>query len=661
MPSSKFQNLFKPFQVNKVTYKNRIVSAPMTFSLSALDPQVAEKSYRKVESRAKGGAAAVIVGETDINFTDADRLPFPNVDFTVCEGKSFDAFAEYANRIHKYGAVAICELAHAGSEKIPFKGQKNPIGPVAFTTRSGIRVEAMTQADMDRVANEFAIAAQFMQKAGFDGILIHGGHGFLFTQFLSPRLNTRTDTYGGTLENRAKFPLAILKKIRETTGKDFIIDVRLSAAEGVPGGGTVEETGKFCNMIEGIADSVHISTGLYTDPVVTHQFSSMFVEHGCNAADSAIIKQYTNLPVGVVGGINSPEMAEKIIAEGKADYVILGRQMIADPEFANKAASGRENEIRRCVRCFNCFPGSPEEGYTDIPYDGVTLAKKVGVCAINPETDTEVMFGEFGKPEKSRRVLIIGGGPAGMQAAITACNRGHKVTLVDEHTVLGGVLNFTDIDVDKKDLRAFKNLLTAEVQKRNIEVIYGKKANGALIKQQRPEVLILAIGATPSMPPIKGLDTAAQALEIFDQKEIKEKRIIMIGGGLVGCEAGLHLAKSGHKVTIIEMLEKVAKDSFGMYREALMHEMDKCEILTLTGHHCMEITSNSVRCADELGNEKTLKADRIFYALGMKSNKTDELKSAAGNIPVFEIGDCIHPGKVDAALKTAYLAAMNIM
>jgi len=210
MSSSKFQNLFKPFQVNKVTYKNRIVSAPMTFSLSALDPQVAEKSYRKVESRAKGGAAAVIVGETDINFTDADRLPFPNVDFTVCEGKSFDAFTEYSNRIHKYGAVAICELSHAGSEKIPFKGQKNPIGPVAFTTSKGIRVEAMTQDDMDRVANEFAIAAKFMQKAGFDGILIHGGHGFLFTQFLSPRLNTRTDMYGGTLANRAKFPLVLL-------------------------------------------------------------------------------------------------------------------------------------------------------------------------------------------------------------------------------------------------------------------------------------------------------------------------------------------------------------------------------------------------------------------------------------------------------------------
>lgn len=603
----------------------------------------------------------MIVGETDINSTDADRLPFPKVDFTLYEGHIFAAFVEYAQRIHRYDAIAIAELVHAGAEKVPFAGQKNPIGPVALTTHRGVNVEPMTLADMDRVANEFAVAAQFMQKAGFDGVLIHGGHGFLITQFLSPRLNTRTDDYGGVLENRARFPLTILKKIRAATGSNFIIDLRLSVIEGVPGGITAEETGKFCQMLEGIVDSIHISTGLYTNPVLTHQFSSMYVEHGCNAANAAIVKQYTCIPVGVVGGINSPEQAEQIIASGQADYVILGRQMIADPEFSNKAATGRAAEIRRCVRCCNCFSGSPEEGYDDIPYDGITLSRKVGTCAINPQTDPEVMFADFGQPKQRRNVLVVGGGPAGLQAAITAWDRGHQVTLVDQQPVLGGVLNFTDIDVAKEDLRAFKNLLVAEVHQRKIQVICGKKADAALINEQRPDVIILALGAQAIVPPIKGLESAAPALDIYCAAEIDAQRIVMIGGGLVGCEAGLHLAKTGHTVTIVEKLAKIAPESFGMYRETLIREMDQYGIVTLTGHQCLELTSQQVRIVDQTGCEKLLEADRVFYALGMKSNSIDELKIAAGTIPVVAVGDCITPGKVDAALKTAYVAAMQIL
>ena len=259
---------------------------------------------------------------------------------------------------------------------------RKPGRPGQFTKPNGVRVEALDKEGMDRIAGDFATAAKFMIKAGFDGIIVHAGHGFLFTQFLSPLTNTRTDEYGGTLQNRAKFPIQIMKAIREAIGPDKILDIRVSGEDGVPGGITAHDTGEFCRMLDGIIDSVHVSGGLYYDPVKTHQFSSMYHPHGVNVEAASIIKKYVNVPVGVIGGINSPEQSEEIIASGKADYVILGRQMIADPDFPKKTAEGRAHMIRRCVRCYTCFPGSPEEGYTDLKMDSEELMAKAGYCAI---------------------------------------------------------------------------------------------------------------------------------------------------------------------------------------------------------------------------------------------------------------------------------------
>lgn len=655
-----YPRLFEKMRVNQMVYRNRIVSAPMTFALSAMDPAIREKCFRKIEVRAKGGAAAVTLGELDVNFTDANRLPFPPIDFTSYEGEHFEVFQEYVKRIHRYGAIALGELCHAGAEKVPFPGQPEPVGPVETVNIGGAHVRAATEEDMERIAHDFAVAARFLQKAGFDGLTVHAGHGFIFTQFLSKRTNTRTDAYGGSLENRAAFPIRILKAIRHAVDSDFIIDVRVSAEEGVPDGITVEETAQFVEMIDDFVDSIHVSDGLYTSPVATKQFSSMFVPHGFNAKAAGIIKKHTHIPVGVIGGINSPELAEQILENGDADFVILGRQMICDPEFPNKAASGKSDEIRRCVRCYHCFPGSPEEGYRDIPYTGPELAEHVGVCALNPETDPDIMFADFPQPKASRKVLIIGGGPAGMEAAIVAHDRGHDVTLVDDHAQLGGTLYFTDIDVDKPDLRYEKNRLVRLVEKRNIRVLLNTTADERLIQSEAPDIVLLAIGAVPSAPPIKGLETATQAMDVFDHPDIQEKRIIMLGGGLVGCEVGVHLAKTGHEVTIVEMLDHIAKDSYGMYREALLREMDKCHIRVLAGTRCLEVQGNKVRVADKEGDEQILEGDRVYHALGLKAKSTDALKQACGSIPYVEIGNCIHVGQVDVALKEGYMAAMNI-
>ena len=382
-----FTHLLSPMKVGNKVYKNRIVSAPMAFSLVAQNPMAAEVSYRKLEGPAKGGNACVILGETDVNFRDAVRIPgFKPFDFAKPEEDmaTFKAVKTYADRIKKHDCIALAELVHCGKEKVPFNDQQEAIGPVDCVNSAGVPVRAMTKDDMDRIANDFAVAAVYMQKAGFDGILVHGGHGFIFTQYLSPLMNTRTDEYGGSLENRAKFPIQICKAIREAVGPDFLFELRIDGTDHQPGGITPEETGEFIRMVEQYITSVHVTCGIYEESVKSGTESSMFHEHGLNIGPASIIKKYTSLPVGAVGGINSPEQVDQAIADGKIDFAIFGRQMLADPDFAQKCMNGDEAQIRRCLRCYKCFPGSPEEGYDDLPFTSEQLAVYVGHCTINP-------------------------------------------------------------------------------------------------------------------------------------------------------------------------------------------------------------------------------------------------------------------------------------
>ena len=659
-----FEHLFSPMQVGKVTYRNRIVSAPMAFGLIVQNPDARDFTYRKLESSAKGGNACVIVGETDVNFVDAVRIPgFRPFDFAKPEEdpETFDAVGEYARRIKRHGAVALAELVHCGKEKVPFGPDQEAIGPVETTNLAGVKVRAMTEDDMVRIAKDFAVAATYMQKAGFDGILIHGGHGFIFTQYLSPLMNTRTDGYGGSLENRAKFPLMILKAVREAVGPDVLVERRIDGTPHQPGGITPEETGEFIAMAEPYITSVHVTCGIYEESVKSGTESSMFHPHGLNIDNAAIIKHYTKLPVGAVGGINSPEMCEQAIADGKVDFVILGRQMLADPEFANKARSGHADQIRRCLRCYKCFPGSPEEGYDDLPFTSEELALYVGHCTINPLAHLPFDPDTLAPADKCETVLIVGGGAAGLQAAITAADRGQKVILAEQASYLGGLLRFTDVDTDKPDLRNFKNLLVREVERRNVDVRLNTTVTPENIASFGADGVIFATGSLPSHPPVPGIEHAHQAMDMYDGKVKPGHTIVMVGGGLVGCEAGLYLQKCGHQVTVVEMLDRIANESFGMYREALVWEMEKCGMVSMPKTRCLEIRADSVKVENTDGVQ-VLPADTVLYALGMKSVDISELKAAAeaAGLRTWVIGDAIHPGKVDQATRSGYLAAIEV-
>jgi len=669
----KFPHLFSPTKIAGKTYKNRILCAPMLFGFYCMEKEAAERVYKITEDRAKGGVAEVVVGEVPINFDDAATAMIPNVDvdFSKTEGPGFEAYKKYADIIKKYDAIANVEIFHGGIMAGPMAGKsdKHIWGPVASVTENGTIIDAFDEEKMAKVCRDFATCANFMKAAGYDGVLIHGAHGYLFTQFLNPSINRRTDEYGGSIENRGRFPRAILKTIRDKVGPDFIIQMRVNGADMVEGGTTNEDVAEFCSTLDGLADIIHISSGFHQDSYRTHTFSSHYDPHGINVERAANIKKKTNIPVTVVGGINSPEYAERIIAEGKVDFVSLGRQLIADPEFANKAREGREDEIRRCMRCYHCYGArtrvtgtepSPMERPGPITLSG--MLDGVENCSINPRANKEVIIDNMPAPKGSRNVLVIGGGPGGMQAAITAADRGHKVTLVEKESSLGGVLRFTDNDVLKIDLRAFKDLLIREVGRRNINVLLNTKATAEFLAEYKPDALILAIGASPCTPSIPGLDMAIHALDIYKEDCKIGKKVVMVGGGLAGCETAFHLVDKGHEVTIVEMLDILAYEIDGYSHDAILDQVNKRNIVARTGMKCVEITPHGVKAEDASGKVELIEGDSVVYSLGMNARRTEteQLRAAAGGTTVFEVGDCVRGAKVYEAVSEGFMAAMKV-
>lgn len=652
--SEKFPHLFSPLKVGTHTYKNRIIAAPIFCGSFVHLPFLSDVLFQGMEERAKGGCAQVTIGETAVNFENANRNPFPPIDYTNYEDPAFKLLGRAAQSIKKYGAFALIEISHCGAARMKVPGLKNPVGPVAYIREDGAEVQAVDEALMASICADFVTCANFMKAAGFDGVMIHAGHGWLLNQFLSKRTNTRTDEYGGSLENRARFPIRVIQGVREALGKDFILEVRVSGEERVEGGMGVGEVAAFCKMIEGFADIIHVSVGLYREPILTGQFSSLYEPHGLNAELSEVIKKAVSIPVTVVGGINSPDQAEQLIAEEKCDFVALARQLTADPAFAKKSEAGKANDIAPCLRCYKCFPGELEDVIDD-------LASLFG-CTVNPEAFFFDMAVLDSKPGASRKVLVVGGGVAGMEAAVVAADRGHKVTLMEKTDSLGGLLWFADKDDYKADLKAFKDLLIRRVKSRDIDVIMNRTATSADVAAFDADAVILAVGSSPVVPPIEGIEHAMQAMDVYDRLEEVGQKVLIVGGGLVGSETGLHLAARGKDVTIVEMVDEIAPESYPMHRVALLHEMEKM-VTCKTGLKVTKIVPDGVTVVDSENREAFLPADTVIYALGMKANReeTEALKAAVKGAAVHEIGDCVSARKVYDAVKEGYLAAMSIL
>lgn len=639
MYTRQYPNLFKPLKVKDLIFKNRIMSQPnMLFHTVEGRPTQYYISY--LEHKARGGAAVVTLGEVAV-CDGGSHTPW-----TKWTRDNLPLYAEMAAAIHEHGAIASVELTHGGKNARPEFNTVPVKGPVEGTGWMGCKVPAMEEADMEHIADAYAEAADYWYSAGFDTVLVHAGHGWIFNQFLSPLVNTRTDKYGGSPENRMRFPLMVLKRMRERIGPKRVLMIRLSGSEREPGGYTVGDIIDFLALAQEYVDVAEI-----TSDGLTNMMASTYRPLGLNVEFAEAIKKSgrVNIPIFSIGSILYPEQAEEIIASGKADGVSMSRALIADPFWPKKAADGRSDEITPCLRCLNCT-------------DSDNLGRHF-VCSVNPYIGREARIGfadTMGKANFRKKVLIAGGGPAGMQAAVTAAQRGHEVVLCERSDALGGLLRFTDTDSLKHDLRRYKEFLVRRVYDLNIKVLLNTEVTDEIVDRFGPDSIIVATGSKPVVPRIKGIENACHATDIyFKPDNIRGGNIVIIGGGLVGVEAGLHLRNLGKSVTVLEMLQDYAADAGFCYRAGLVRTVQELGLKVITGAKCREVTQSGV-IYEKDGAEHKAEGDTVLYAVGMKPNDRLYFDLYDKAPFVYQAGDCKKAGKIDGAVHYGFFAAMDI-
>lgn len=642
-----YGNLCAPLHIGKLTLRNRMCSAPMGFPDLTEDGCLTDGAIAFYELRAKGGAAVVTISEACVDYVNGKshgRL------INLCNPGVLAGLTNAARAIKRHGALASIELNHAGMlsdfDVIVSERQASSncrFGPVDTILPDGTEVRAMDKARIAEAVDKFAKGAALVKRAGFDMLMLHAGHGWLIHQFLSRNTNKREDEYGGSMENRARLAIEVIDAVRAAVGKDFPIEIRFSAMELAEGGVTLSDAIEFAKLVEDKVDILHVSAGGEPDFGITHP--PMFAEPGCNVKYAAEIKKYVKIPVATVGALNEPEQMEEIISSGKADIVCMARALLADPELPHKVEQNRTDEILRCMRCFMCH--------------AERMLTQTRVCAINPVIGREYEARFIPAAESKKTVLIAGGGPGGMQCAVTAAQRGHKVILCEKTDKLGGMLNCEAEVPFKKSFEKYTETMTRRMEIAGVDVRMNAEVTPGTVGEIAPDVLVVAIGGEPIRPDIPGIDGTNVIFAADRGKKNCGKKVAVLGGGLAGCEFALHLAESGHEVTVIEMGDTLAADGNPRHRPMLMARLTAAADLR-TGLRGVEITGNGVRCVDKNGAEVFVEADTVLVAVGMSTRHSivDALRGTAPKVEV--IGDCDKPGLIRNAAFRAYHAALDI-
>ncbi|MCH3955689.1 MAG: FAD-dependent oxidoreductase [Eubacterium sp.] len=649
--TNKYPNLLSPITLAGVTFRNRIFSAPMGGTDITPDCCIGPKTTKFYELRAKGGAAAVTVSECVVHETDGSHMFRLN----LSTPGSLPSFTYTADAIRRHGCMPSVELSHSGQFGGTYLADKNKQhslvqwGTSARVREDDVEVKELTKDLIDDIVRSYGETAALAKRAGFEMVMIHGGHGWLINQFLSPLFNHRSDEYGGSFENRVRFAVEVVKSVREAVGPKFPIEFRMSGDEFVDGGYHLDEGIKIAQAVEDYVDLIHVSAGTYQKTFgITHP--SWFEPHGRNVYLAAEIKKHVNKPVATIGGLNDPEMLEEIIASGKADVVEMARALLADPQLPNKITEGREEEIVRCLRCYTCMAER-----------AATFTRR---CTVNPLIGREDEgLGEIMPAPVKRKVLVVGGGPGGLYAAYTAARRGHQVILCEASAEIGGLLKGEEALPPKFEMFQLGGTYATLARKAGVEIRLNTRVDADYVKKEAPDALIVAAGSSPMVPPIPGLRESSRMIVAEDyylKKDQVGENVVVLGGGLVGCELAAVLGDQGKKVHVVEMRDELCPDANVRYRPLLMNKMKEVGIQVHTGCTCKNITDDKVIGETKDGEQVEIHADSILCALGLKPN-TDIVEELRGLAPQFaSIGNCVRPNTITYAVYQGYHAALDI-
>ena len=649
---TKFTKLLEPTRIGSMELRNRIVMPPMNMQLADVVGSVTERKIAFYEERARGGAALIEIGAVCID-DEIGRTAHPQL--SIDGYKYTPALSDLVDHVHRHGAKICPQLHHVGYN-LPYleaTGGKPPVAPseIDCPYLPGIRARELSVGEIHAIVEKYVRAAELAHLAGFDAVGIQAAHGFsLVSHFLSPTLNKRTDEYGGDLKRRAKFALEIVKEIKAKLGHVVPIIFRLSGDEYTKGGTTLEDTKGIAKMLEEAGvDALHISAGNSSSPdAFWATIPPMDVPHGCHVHLAESIKQVVNIPVITVGRINAPEFAESILRESKADLVAMGRALIVDPELPRKVAEGRLREIRKCIGCLQ-----------DCDADFGLRVK----CAINADVGKEREYA-IAPAKNKKRVLVIGGGPAGLEVARVASLRGHKVTLVEKSPKLGGQLLLAGVLPHKKDVRNLIDFFAYQVRKLRVKVELGKEATSNLVERMSPDVVVVATGATPLIPSIPGVSrtqtvTAWDTLRSYG-RNITGENVILAGGGGVGCETAELLAMSGKRVTIVEVLQDIAMELPSKRRYFLKQRLGERGVRIMTSSEVEEVKDKGAVIQDRKAGKRVDLDGTVALALGATPNNELILRLQGRVRELHAIGDCVCPRRILEAVHEASFVSRQI-
>jgi len=638
--------LFATGKIGTMQLRNRVVMAPMVVQLGAESGAVTQRTIDYYARRAQGGAGLVIVEATYIA---------PGGKAFACQlGIDRDALlaghVDLVEAIHRGGAKAALQIHHGGARANPALTGGVLVAPSAVAEPGVAAVpRALTAQEIEELAGAYARAALRAQRAGYDAVEIHGAHGYLIHGFLSPASNRRSDAYGGSPENRLRFAGMVVRRVREAVGARFPVLFRMSAE----GGYGLDEAVQIARALDGWGvDAIHVSVG-GTAPValVPADASPMARPEGWLTAHADAIKRRVSVPVIVVGEIRHPDFAENVLAQGKADYIALARPFLADPDWPAKAAGGRNDEIRHCISCDYCRLA--------------LLFTRPIRCLVNPEVGREREFAEVAPAVTAKRVIVVGGGPGGLEAARVAALRGHRVVLYERSAELGGQLPLAVLPPQKEKIEWLRLGLITQVRKAGVELRTSTRFDPAALTPGEADAVVVAIGAHPLREQVPGAG-AGQVVSAWDILQgippAKGLSVVVLGGRQMGCETAEFLAERGNHVTLVSRSPEgdLAIDVVASYRAPLLARLRRLGVVLRTDCDVREIRNMQAVVLDHAGSEQTVGADLVILARGSVPEPIDLARLRTLAPEVYVVGDCVEPRAIAEALYEGALAGSRI-